>query len=287
MQRIPKCLCILLASAALLSAVASADEIPIGYVSWNVTSPVTGEFDILNQTGPNSSDDATWPVTSTINLESLALTVDFTHDKTEVFGSSYFSLALDGISFDGATIATGLFNAKPIDATLTGTFSPTELTLFDGSTVSILPTFSVTIESSAGVGLPLLDGDFAIIEATTVPEPRSVFLVFTCFGVVLLFRKTRFAKLKVSVKGVAPLTIIVCLVLASRSDAWAAASVRLNVATAPSFGGAGETQVNVTGSGFPPGGHRTGRRRHDREYLRRHGGGNDDRDKRPGGLGRQ
>jgi hypothetical protein len=245
-------LCILLAAAGLLPAVASANQIPIGYFSWNVTSGITGEFDILNQTGPNSSDP-TWPVTSTINLESLSLTVDFTHDRTEVFGPAYFSLGLDGISFDGATIPTGLFIAKPIDATLTGAFSPTDLTLFDGSTVSILPTFSVTIESSAGVGDPLLDGNLAIIEATTIPEPSYRFLVLTCLGVLLLFRKARFAKLKVSGQAVAPLAIVICLALVSRSDAWAAASVQLDVETAPSFGEAGETQVNVTGSGFPSG----------------------------------
>lgn len=253
MKRISARLCVLLTFFGLLSAIASADQIPIGYISWNVTSPTTGEFDILNQTGPNSSDDATWPVTSTISLESLSLTVDFTHDRTKVFGPAYFSLALDGISFDGATIPTGLFIAKPIDATLTGTFSPTELTLFDGSTVSISPTFSVTIESSAGMGDRLLDGNLAIIEATTIPEPNFVFLVLTCLGVMLLFRKAWFRKLQVLLRGVAPVAIIVCLALVIRPDASATASVQLNVATAPSFGGAGETQVNVTGSGFPPG----------------------------------
>jgi hypothetical protein len=243
---------ILLASAGLLSALASADQIPIGYVSWNVTSRTTGEFDILNQTGPNSSDDPTWPVATTISLESLSLTVDFSNSKTEVFGPAYFSLGLDGISLDGATIPTGLFNTKPIDATLTGTFSPTVLTLFDDSTESISPAFSVTIESSAGTGEPLLDGNLAIIEATTIPEPRSLLLVLMCLSVLAIFAKIRIAKPKALVKDVAPFAIVVCLVLLGGSHAWADASVKLDVATAPSFGGAGETQVNITGSGFPP-----------------------------------
>jgi hypothetical protein len=194
LKRISRRLCILLASAGLLSAVASADQIPIGYVSWNVTSGTTGEFDIINQTGPNSSGDATWPVTTTVDLESLSLTVDFSNSKSEVFGSTYFSLSSDGISFNGSTIPTGGFNPKPIDATLTGVFSPTDVTLFDGSTDPISPDFSVSIQSSAGIGDPLRDGDLALIEANTVPEPRSLFPVFGCFGVLLLFRKRRSSK---------------------------------------------------------------------------------------------
>lgn len=119
-----------LAGLAMLSLAVPADELPIGYISWDVTSSTTGEFDIVNQTGPNSSGDATWPVSSTLDLNSLNLTVDFSNSTTEVFGASYFTLSLDGISFDGGTIAIGGANPEPIDATLTGDFFSTSVTLF-------------------------------------------------------------------------------------------------------------------------------------------------------------
>lgn len=247
---------VLIAAAGLFSAVAKADQLALGYVSWDVTSDTTGEFDIINQTGPNSSGDATFPVTTTVDLESLSLTVDFSNSTSEVFGSSYFSLSSDGISFDGGTIVTGGANPVPLDATLTGTFSPTSVTLFDGSTDTISSDFTATIESSSGVGSPLNDADLAIIYATTsggspVPEPSSLFLVMTCAGALLLFRKRLSAKLKSSPKAFMPLAVVLSLVVLSASQSWAA--VKLNVSTAPSFGGAGQTQVNVTGSGFPAG----------------------------------
>jgi len=56
-----------------------------------------------------------------------------------------------------------------------------------------------------------------------------------------------------SLKGIAPLAIVFGVLLLGRSGACAVPSVALDVATAPSFGGAGETQVDITGSGFPSG----------------------------------
>ncbi len=266
---------VLIAAAGLFSAVAKADQLALGYVSWDVTSDTTGEFDIINQTGPNSSGDATFPVTTTVDLESLSLTVDFSNSTSEVFGSSYFSLSSDGISFDGGTIVTGGANPVPLDATLTGTFSPTSVTLFDGSTDTISSDFTATIESSSGVGSPLNDADLAIIYATTsggspVPEPSSLFLVMTCAGALLLFRKRLSAKLKSSPKAFMPLAVVLSLVVLSASQSWAA--VKLNVSTAPSFGGAGQTQVNVTGSGFPAGVTAPERHRDHSNVLWRHSG---------------
>ena len=241
----------------LLSAVGTAGTIPIGYVSWDVTSGTTGEFDISNQTGPNSSGDATFPVTTTVNLSSLSLKVDFSNHTTTVFGSSYFTLGLDGISFNGNTIPTGGANPEPVDATLTGMFSPTSITEFDGSTDTILPGFTATIESSSGVGSDLNDGDLAVIYATTgsgpgVPEPSSWLLLATAVGAVVLGkRKDLLSKFKISAKGLSSLALILCFTVVFASAA--SAQVHLNVATSPSSGGAGQTQVNVTGSGFPAG----------------------------------
>src|SRR5689334_214428 len=108
--------------AGCLSAAWAADT-PIGYVSWDVTAPgSTGQFDISNQTGPNSSlsPDTTWPVSTTVNLSGLSLHVDFSDGSSRTFDSSYFTLSVDGISFNGSPIPIGGVNPLPVDATLTG-----------------------------------------------------------------------------------------------------------------------------------------------------------------------
>jgi hypothetical protein len=250
-----KGLTLLLGLVCLLSAVATADIIPVGYISWNVTSSTTGEFDISNETGVNSNVD--FPIVTTVNLSSLSLTVDFSDSTSHVYGSSYFTLdPFDHISFDGGTIATGGANPQPIDATLTGMFSPLDITLSDSSTATILAAFSATILSSSGVGSDLNDGDFAIINATTstsgVPEPGSWLLLGTCIAaVVLVKRRDLLSKLKMAGKGFASLALLFSFAILFASTS--SAAVKLNVATSPDTGGAGQTQVNVTGSGFPAG----------------------------------
>jgi hypothetical protein len=73
---------------------------------------------------------------------------------------TYFTLAPDGLSYNGAAIPVGGTNPTPISATLTGTFSPATGTGIGSG--SILPSFSVTLSDSP----TLNDGDVAVIEAT-------------------------------------------------------------------------------------------------------------------------
>ena len=89
---------------------AEAAPIPLGYISWDVNIPGSfGQFDIVNQTGPNSTypPDTTFPVTNTVLFSDLSLTVHFTDGTTSVFGPSYFTLNADGESLDGSPIAIG------------------------------------------------------------------------------------------------------------------------------------------------------------------------------------
>jgi len=140
-----------LIAAALLPSVAHADPVPLGYFVWDVTDPgVSGQFDIVNETGPNASGDSTWPVDTAVSFANLALTVHYTDGSSSSFGSSYFTLGADVLSFDGTPIAIGGTSALPTDATLTGLFGVTDVALFDAQAISVMPSFSASIAFNAG-----------------------------------------------------------------------------------------------------------------------------------------
>jgi hypothetical protein len=166
------------------AGVASATSIPVGFISWDVNFPGNaGQFDIVNMTGANSTGDPTFPVTTTLSISPTSLHVDFSNGSSTTFGPGYFSLAADGQSYNGSPIPIGGANPLPTGAQLTATGSPLTISLFDGSTVSILPTLTIgpIVPSS---GRTLSDGDLAIIFAETgtapppaVPEPATLTLV--------------------------------------------------------------------------------------------------------------
>src|ERR1700730_8104606 len=127
-----KFLCV---AALFVSSMAFGALIPIGFINWNVHAPGSaGSFDIINQTGPNSTafPDTTWPVVTPVSLGSLSLLVDFTNGTSHTYPSSYFTLAADGLSWNGGDIPIGGANPLPKDATLTGTFTPTTILEDDG-----------------------------------------------------------------------------------------------------------------------------------------------------------
>ena len=243
MSRAPIRLVLWFTAGGLLSTSASGSVIPCGYVIYNVTSPgISAEFDIVNQTGPNSSNDSTWPAVTPVSMLNLSLTVDFSSGLPIVFGPSYFTLSLDGLSYDGGTIAIGGSNPQPVGATLTGTFNPAAVTLFDASTDVLEPAFTASIFPSAGITLQ--DQDLALINGTSsVPEPGTLALLLTGAGMLLLICRAH--RLNIAV-------VLSCLVAihCASGDAFASTALQLNLATVPGTGLAGVTLVNVTGSGF-------------------------------------
>lgn len=181
----------LLLATLLFSGAASAASVPLGYISYNLTDPGFAQFFVLNQTGPNSSPfpDPTWPIADPLALSNLSLTLTDSGGGTTTFGSGFFSLELDGLSFDGPIVSdTNTY----VMAVLTGTLSPTTFLLNDGSTFNALPNFTATITDPSG----LQDGDLAIIYANsvspTVPEPATLCMFGSGLLGVLGFARRRF-----------------------------------------------------------------------------------------------
>lgn len=258
---------------ALSAPAAFADSVPIGYASFDVTGTNVAQIDLNNLTGPNSTGDPTFPVSTSVSLSNLSLEISFAGGATETFNSStgYFSLSSDGISWTGtgkSTISappTGLFGAD--SATLTGTFDTTSLTLYDGSMVTIAPDFSTTF-SGSDIGGLFQDGDFGIIDATTsstppppvIPEPSPLILLGTGLLALICLRFRRsfalgtspLSRLRPAVSPVLGLMAVAGF-LALGAHSAGAQSIHLNSWTNPSSGASGNGIVTLTGSGFPSG----------------------------------
>ena len=242
----------------LIASMAFGASIPIGFISWDVHAPGSaGAFDISNETGGNATvfPDQTFPVVTPVSLGSLSLLVNFNDGSSQTFGPGYFTLLPDG-SFDGSDIPIGGANPLPVDATLTGTFSPTTIVENDGSVHTIDPGFSTFFSDSPN----LVDGDLGIIYANessgAVPEPAFVsWMLLGTFFLALIAVRNRhfFGKLRTLLPARRALQIAAFLMIAMALQSQSWAQVKLNAFTSPSTGVAGIDFVNATGSGFPSG----------------------------------
>lgn len=235
---------------------AQATPIPLGFVSWDVTVPGSfGQFDIVNQTGPNSSPP-TWPVSTEVQFSSLSLVVDFSDGSTTTFSSSYFTLNPDGESLDGTSIPIGGVSPQPTSATLTGDLTPTTIDV-NGTPTTVDSSFdTATILPS----LPpdLADGDFAIINAETgapgIPEPDMT-LTFLAASLILLFfgRGVRGRRRARTVGSIVLKCGVLCAIgtLLWPASSFAATTLAQNSASNPGSGVAGVTFLNITATGFP------------------------------------
>jgi len=171
----------------LFSASATADAIPVGVLSFDNLNPTglagaTFGLDVLNLTQLSGAT----PITTLLTLSNLSLIAQLTNGSRSV---QLFETDSLGDFSSGQKFAAG----DVLSATLTGTFAPLGVTLADGSTATILSTFSTTlIGASSG---PLQDGDFVLFNANTVPanavpEPRTwVLLILSLAGLLLFDRK--------------------------------------------------------------------------------------------------
>ncbi len=235
--------------SAVTAALAFSGNVNVGYVSFDLTfAPNVGQFDITNETGPNSTlaPDTTFPVTNPVSLSALSLVVNFKSGPSATFGSSYFTLNADGLSFDGNP-SFNIASDPVTSAVLTGTFATTAFTLNNGTSMKVNPAFSATVTDPSG---KLQDGDFAVIVATPAgggvsPEPAAWILLSS--GLVIVLLVSRRSRSRKAASTAAFLVAALAMVPAMNAQD----KVRLNTNTSPGSGVAGTTQVWVAGSGFP------------------------------------
>jgi hypothetical protein len=193
-QALPRVFLALLVLTAF-SAVASADSFGVGILSLDPASGGSGDqFDIQNLTGSAALGAPTdFTVATPLTFETLSLTLDFADGSSEVLTEANFTA--DGFGGFNGNDSFDLAGDPITEAILSGTLSPTTVTLTDGSTETLDGTFSATMTDPSG---DLMEFDAVEIDATggtgtvTAPEPGSgLLLVIGVAGLLGLLRRRR------------------------------------------------------------------------------------------------
>jgi hypothetical protein len=250
-------------AAGLTCSAVQATPIPLGDIQWDVIIPGSfGEFDIVNETGPNSG--GAFPVSTEVQFNSLSLVVHFSDGSTTTFGPSYFTLNADGESLDGSPIAIGGTSPVPTEAILTGDLTPTTIVM-SGTPTTVNSAFdTATITPSSPPNLA--DGDFAIIDAETgvtppppVPEPDMAWTLPVVSFIALIFahrrgRRRDSQKIASAARlGGAIGAVFGVVGILFPAVSFASTTLVQNTASNPGSGVAGVTFLNITASGFPSG----------------------------------
>jgi len=170
-------------------AAAKADAVAVGALSFDNLNPTglaaaTFGLDVFNATQPFGGSR----ITTQLSFSNLSLLAQLSNGTTQAVSLS----ATDNLGdfSSGQAFVAG----DVLSATLTGTFAPLVVTLADGSTATILSTFSATLIGASGG--PLHDGDRVLFNANTVPanavpEPGTLVLLILPMAGLLFFGRKR------------------------------------------------------------------------------------------------
>lgn len=205
MQRILTRLMLALFAVGLLSAVAHADNIGVGDLSYDQISASDNQFDITNLTGSNSLAPE-FPISTQLTITVTQVFVQLSGGGSIVLPGGDFTVVDSQGDVDCTNAACNLFGDLITSATLTGTLSPTTgLAGLPAGDSGISSTFSTTITPDPVncTGGTLDAGcDSAFIYATgvstsgggggttTAPEPGTWGLMILGFVGLLIARKS-------------------------------------------------------------------------------------------------
>jgi hypothetical protein len=185
----------MLASVLLASAVARADQITVGLLSFDVfipssgTTPGVNAFDIFNFTGPVYGPTVGPPYAADpLTLDNASLTVDFRGGSSQVIklGNIGPGELLDSSGNPVVELpSTDVFTS----ALFTATLSPASFVLSDGTAFGARAPISVDLTPSSGSSL-VAGVDFAVVNATPIPEPNTLVLLgSTLIGIFGILRR--------------------------------------------------------------------------------------------------
>ena len=180
-------------------AAASADQIPVGILSYDAISSSADQFDITNLTGSSSLPPG-FPITTALTFTVTDLVVDLEGGGTITLPGSDFSVVDAEGDVDCTAAACNLFGDDILSVTLMGDLSPTSgLSGLPAGDTGIEEAFTTTL--TPGCGTTLVAGcDAAVIYAdgtggtVGAPEPGTPALLGVGIAGLLFVARKRYRK---------------------------------------------------------------------------------------------